>query len=98
MSIKREGLKKEIVEAYLKERGSVKETFCAHTETPPIKNIIKNRILNKDMIFKIQKEVVEVLESLYKSEDKVVSYVNGCRIVGYKIKSQKLIRVDIYNK
>lgn len=96
MSSKKEYLNKEMVKDYFNKKKDTKRVFSGPPKNYPSKPLIKDRILNKDKIFKVQREVVDVLQGLFEGETKVTTHINGCKIVGYKIKSQKLVRVDIY--
>ncbi len=94
MSIKREGLDPTIIKEYLSKKPYKKVSIRA----PKKVEFKKDNIKCKDEVFLVQKTVVDMLESLYNGESKVVSNICGNRIVGYKIGTQNLIRVDIYKR
>ena len=90
--LKGDGLTEEDVEDYFR-RKKLSDPFDVEAQLiEPTNNV------DKESVFKVQREVVDLLQRLFDGENKNVIYVNGFKIVGYKIDSQKLIRVDIYDK
>jgi len=100
MKLKGDGLTEEDVKEYFEKKKLIKDSDCAPSYKkplkPPIKKVIKKVDNNK--LFRVEREVVDVIDGLYKGEDKIKIELDGCKVVGYKIKSQNLVRVDIYNK
>jgi len=99
MRLKGDGLTEEDVKDYFEKKKLINPSECVPSYKkplkPPIKKVIK---VDNDKLFRVEREVVDVIDKLYKGEDKIKIELDGCKIVGYKIKAQGLVRVDIYNK
>ena len=96
MKLKGDGLSERDVEDYFRRKKLIKGGDFKPKPIKPQK--IVKRDVDSEVLFKVQREVVDLLQRLFDGENKNVIYVKGFKIVGYKIDSQKLIRVDIYNK